>query len=724
MAALAAVGLASAADAGVIYVHRDAAGAQTGLSWSDAYRDLQAALGAAQAGDEIWVAQGRYAPGPAHADRTSTFLIRNSVSLYGGFAGNEVRREDRNPDLHQTILSGDFNGDDVADDATFAGTSENAYHVLCVFEGSPTIDGFSIEGGRADGVSLGATPLSHDQGSGANVYDGTPTFRNCVFRHNWAINHGTINDHGTCTVDTCTFVGNYADSHGGGLYMHHEAETVAMHCTFVGNVTGGDGGSLYCASMHHPMIQDCTVLDSVANRGGGMYIAMDATPMVERCTFTGNTATTGGGGMYIDMAFAHVAECTFTRNHAGETIAGGGAGQGGSGGGGAWSTGGEPLVEHCTFTENVASFGGGYYAIESSMATVSACTFTHNRATEAGGLYTLFSPIHVMDCVFTENDARGSEFSVGGGVSSYFSNDVVERCTFVRNTAFLGGGGHYAEGESPVVSACMFVGNSTTGHQQGWGGGILNGYHTLATVENCAFVGNSADVGGGAYSMVFALPRVVNCTFAANHSLTAPGGALYASDPGTTTMVNTIAWGNVPDEVVGNVEASYSCVRGGMAGVGMSAVDPRFVRVPNAGADGVWGTADDAIDLSLRRDSLCIDAGDSTALRAETLADLGGGARRVDDPRTPDTGVGPMPVVDLGAYEFVWSGCVADFDDGTGMGTRDGGVTIDDLLYFLDRMTEGDEAADVDDGSGTGVRDFGVTIEDLLYLLERYVGGC
>lgn len=721
-AASLAVAFASA-HAGVIYVRADASGANTGISWEHAFPDLQTALASARVGDEVWIAGGVYTPAASGGPRTSTFLVRNSIALFGGFAGDETRRDDRNLTANPTILSGDLLRDDLPGDPSFAGTSENAYHVVCVFEGSPTIDGFIIEGGRADGVSLGPTPLSHDQGSGANVYDAAPTFRNCVFRRNWAINHGTINDHGSSTVADCRFEHNFARSHGAGLYMHHHSQTHAMNCVFTRNRTEGDGAGLYCASMHHPMIQDCVSSDNVAARGAGMYVAIDANPMVERCTFRDNNSTVGGGGIYIDMAFAHVMECTFEANHAGETIPGGGAGEGGSGGGGIWSTGGMPIVEHCTFNDNVASFGGGYYAIEESRAVVRNCTFTRNRATEAGGLYTLGSPVHVLECTFLVNDARGSAFSVGGGVSSYFSNDVVERCTFIRNTAFLGGGGHYAEGESPIVSACTFIGNSTTGHQQGWGGGALNGYFTSAILENCAFVANSADVGGGVYSMVFAEPRIVNCTFAANHSASI-GGAIFASDPGTTTIVNAIAWGNSPDEWAGNVVASYSCVRGGFTGTGNVDADPRFVRPPSPGADGTWGTGDDLLDLRLRRSSMCIDAGDASALRAQTLADLAGLSRRRDDPRTPDRGLGTAAVVDLGAFEFVESPCVADVDDGTGTGLPDAGVSIDDMLYFLELFAQGRDEADVDDGTSTGVRDFGVTVDDLLYFLARYEAGC
>ncbi len=68
--------------------------------------------------------------------------------------------------------------------------------------------------------------------------------------------------------------------------------------------------------------------------------------------------------------------------------------------------------------------------------------------------------------------------------------------------------------------------------------------------------------------------------------------------------------------------------------------------------------------------------------------------------------------------------CVADVDDGSGTGTPDGGVTIDDLIYYLGLFESGDVDADVDDGSGTGTHDGGVTIDDLIYYLTRFEAGC
>ncbi len=68
--------------------------------------------------------------------------------------------------------------------------------------------------------------------------------------------------------------------------------------------------------------------------------------------------------------------------------------------------------------------------------------------------------------------------------------------------------------------------------------------------------------------------------------------------------------------------------------------------------------------------------------------------------------------------------CDADQDDGSGLGFPDGGVTTDDLLFYLTQFETGRERADLDDGSGTGTRDGGVSIDDLLYFLIRFEAGC
>ncbi len=68
--------------------------------------------------------------------------------------------------------------------------------------------------------------------------------------------------------------------------------------------------------------------------------------------------------------------------------------------------------------------------------------------------------------------------------------------------------------------------------------------------------------------------------------------------------------------------------------------------------------------------------------------------------------------------------CHADVDDGSETGTPDGGVTIDDLIYYLGLLEAGDPSADLDDGSDTGTQDSGVTIDDLIFFLRHFEAGC
>src|SRR5262249_36522693 len=58
-------------------------------------------------------------------------------------------------------------------------------------------------------------------------------------------------------------------------------------------------------------------------------------------------------------------------------------------------------------------------------------------------------------------------------------------------------------------------------------------------------------------------------------------------------------------------------------------------------------------DFGLAPGSPCIDAGSNPMIPAGATLDLSGHPRKIDDPAVPDTGVGPAPVVDMGALEHV-----------------------------------------------------------------------
>ncbi len=457
--------------------------------------------------------------------------------------------------------------------------------------------------------------------------------------------------------------------------MHTNSDTRAITCTFTGNVTPADGGGAYSRSIVGGSVTDSTFTNNTANNGAGMYNSDGSVSTITSCTFTSNLALTGGGGIFAHFATTTVVNCTFSLNHAAENIVTGEGGGGGSGGGGFWASGGSPTITNCNFHDNVASFGGGVYFNEDSSGTVQSCTFTHNNANEAGGLYDLSSPITVSQCTFTDNTAAGGSFAVGGGFSTYFSNPVMTDCIFVGNHAFLGGGGMYCEGETPQIFSTVFIANNTFGHEEGWGGAILNGYFTNALEANCTFVGNTADTGGAIANAVFSNPTIASSTIVGNTStLPDTGGAIHSFDPSTPTFSSLIAWNDSPSELGGDVPSlQYSCIKDGVpehSGPGNISVDPRLTRLPSPGPDGLWGTDDDdAGDLRLLPGSPCIDAGQNGVLPPTVASDLSGKPRYSDDPSVPDTGLGSAPVIDMGAFEFHGASCSADYNGDGDVGT-------------------------------------------------------
>jgi len=230
--AVLAVGLATATSrADVIYVSANAPPGGSGVSWASASSDLQPALGAAVAGDEIWVAQGTYRTGTSESPNSATFALRSGVAVLGGFVGIENSAEQRDPLSHPTVLSGQLGN-----------TSEHSFHVVTAdqCEEGTLLDGFWIVGGDADG----AAPMN-DRGAGLHVRGGAPLVARCVFLENDASSDGGgvyVTDAGQLTLTGCRLLGNSGLS-GAGLAA--ELATVTMiNCAFSGNTAFVFGGGV------------------------------------------------------------------------------------------------------------------------------------------------------------------------------------------------------------------------------------------------------------------------------------------------------------------------------------------------------------------------------------------------------------------------------------------------------------------------------------------------
>lgn len=335
---------------------------------------------------------------------------------------------------------------------------------------------------------------------------------------------------------------------------------------------------------------------------------------------------------------------------------------------------------------HIAQQTGPITVIE-TRAVIENCVFEFNEGS-AGAIWIADSPTIVRDCSFFENDGS---FTTGAGAvvlrggATTPTPPSLTRCYFVGNTGPDGGGVRITPGSygDIRVSHSEFFQNTGTGD----GGAIALGNMTSTdtshgVIENCSIVGNSAGRGGGVGGQ--GRMRLTNCTIVGNFASSYGGGVSRESDA-SGTLESCVVWGNsatngpqLSVRATGTVPhasltVSYSNVQGGQAQVFVSAgqtltwgsgnldLDPLFVDAD--GADNNPNTEEDN-DYRLAAGSPCIDAGDTSALPLDVLDldldantlefvpfDLGFLARRANDPAVADTGVGPAPVVDIGAHE-------------------------------------------------------------------------
>ena len=274
----------------VIYVDANstAANGGDGTSWATACKDLQAALSAAGAGQEIWIAKGTYKP-TTGTDRTNSFQMKNGVAIYGGFKGDEttpVERDARDFKTNKTILSGDIGA---------VGNTDNAYHVFyhpadLNLDNTAILDGVTITGGNADTSSF-----PHNSGGGMYNVISSPTVTNVVFRENTAnySGGGMSNNSSTSPIVTnVEFSGNKATI-GGGMSNYNSIPTVT-NVEFSGNEVTNSGGGMSNESSSLT-VTNVAFRENKANYSGGGMSNSSSSLTVTNVKFSGNTADSGGG---------------------------------------------------------------------------------------------------------------------------------------------------------------------------------------------------------------------------------------------------------------------------------------------------------------------------------------------------------------------------------------------------------------------------------------------
>jgi hypothetical protein len=362
-------------EARVVYVNTDAIGNSDGTSWQDAYKFLQDALADANSNDdvnEIRVAQGIYTQDCSSADpsgsgnREATFQFISGVALYGGFSSSgNPNFDDRDPNVHVTILSGDLYGndaevDDPCDLIIESTRADNSFHVV-IGSGLDILEGFTITGGNANGTG--------NNRYGGGVYKCFGSIVNCKVTCNSAVYGGGVYE---CygSIINCVITKNAALDLGGGIKNCYGP---IKNCVISRNDSWRDSAGLQNC---HGLIDGCLIVgnralaaDSGGVGGGGTLV---------NCIVSGNWAQLDGGGMGGSY---EVSNCIISGNRAGRN---GGAVRG-------WGL-GSGTLRNCTIVGNWAGQNSG--AIHYFGQVVDNCIIWDNHSNDSSALGLIVTPLY------------------------------------------------------------------------------------------------------------------------------------------------------------------------------------------------------------------------------------------------------------------------------------------------------------------------------------------
>jgi fibro-slime domain-containing protein len=462
----------------VIYVDDDASGSGNGQAWSTAYKYLQDALDSAEAGDEIWVADGTYYPDidesgtRTFGDEREEFQLVNNVAVYGGFALNDSSLSDRDLVTNVTVLSGDidnepdynleFDGQDdyvsVADDDIF---NLNDFAIsFWVRPGDAFSDQTFLSNSDGSGESYSfrwAKTTSDATGTlSFEVYDriaaATAEFSMNIFDGQWHHIVG-VRDEGTTLKlyvdgtekvsvpdETAALIEPSGDLWIGGEYGQTEEKNLEGRIDDVmifNNV-------LTSTEISHLKQNKLDGLDPLEGFASGDYPILfwdfdegsgsSSADSIESMTASLNNGTTwkrcGPGADYKNAN--HVVTADSTVDFAlldGVKISGGWAKDDtDDDGGGIYCDGSIVEFRNCTITQNIAKdYGGGMYGTNSASSTLTNCLIVGNWAKleGAGAICQTGGALNLINCTIANN--------AGDGIRCDSATMTIENCIIWEN---------------------------------------------------------------------------------------------------------------------------------------------------------------------------------------------------------------------------------------------------------------------------------------------------
>jgi len=387
----------------IVRVSTDGADDNDGSSWALAKRTVQAAIDvASRFGGEVWVAEGSY---------YERITLTPYAYVYGGFAGTEAERDQRDWVSNVTVLDGEEGGSVV--------TARGGHYVSA-------LDGFTITNGWAY------------EGGGLYLYNASPTITNNTITGNEAeYGGGLYLSESSPAITDNTITGNSARS-GGGLYLYYSSPTITNN-TITGNSARYGGGLyLYYSS---PTITNNTITGNSAYYCGGLYL-YNSSPTITNNTIADNSALLLAGGLYLYNSSPTITNNTIADNSA-LLLAGG-----------LYLYNSSPTITNNTITGNSADYdGGGLYLYNYSSPAIVNNTIVGNSATrDGGGLWLDWSYPTIANSTIAGNSAQNG----GGLYTAELSYPEIANTIIAFNQS-----GVYSAGDgAPILRHNCVYGNS------------------------------------------------------------------------------------------------------------------------------------------------------------------------------------------------------------------------------------------------------------------------
>ncbi|MFN3445104.1 MAG: right-handed parallel beta-helix repeat-containing protein [Bacteroidia bacterium] len=663
---------------------------------------FKAALKTASLGTTFWLSEGKYYAG-LHQDSSYTLKggveIYGGFPIVGSqlFSdrNDSLYRTVFEGDIYQDDLPS-LKGSGLTSNPTRLDNTKKIFINLRLDTNEIVIDGCSFQNATTSAIEADSIPLLlrnckilNNGGRAINYQQGKLNLSRCVFENNA---RGIFTDEVNLSVSKTIFHGcleavyslrsslniinsKFEDngggliSQGGGIY-YYSCNVLVDSCMFKNNFAN-EGGDIYGSGFLslRPKVQN-SIFSSSRLTNGSIWVSDSS--IIYNCSFI-NCEATGAplvgfttGAKYIDII-----KCRFENNAANVLI-------------NSPTSMASALIDSCIFRQNsgILVYAKGNAPITNSIfednligpailhkgfnTIVKGCTFRNNVSNNGAAISDGYQgSIQIKECLFENNKSPNynkrngvvllSDYG-GGAIYLVGENHLISNCVFISNSSNERGGAIYYKGNGLIkINSCVFNSNKSIAP----GGAIFA--TGVTEIDNCVFSSNYSRSGATLSFMSGSTPPSIstirNSTFNNNYGDRDTGMIfIYPNSvAGIARFYNNIFWNSKVDNRIKHFQLSDANIT-----LKNNIIDPQISAITNgtiqsqdnysfyplfkdssnvAGADSIYGTADDG--LSLRSCSPAIALG-----RNDLVPLLLYGDDLSQNPRLYDS------IVDIGAYEY------------------------------------------------------------------------